>query len=370
MITFGMVRHGSTDLEGVLLTLKEFFSAKTFREFGDCVSCYLPQLFSGQGSMLAPFRNGKLDPERSIRSGLCESGDAIKLYLEHFYQIDPFVVRPFTPYPDKVYTTDDVIKDEESFLKSEYYNDFLKRFSSRNNMLIILENTEQRLAQIVVTRDHKRAPFGSSEKNLARLIGPSLTVALEKILVANDKLQGASMIDLLLERMQTKGVAELDDSFRLIRKNQNWDAMIGAYYREHETRKELPEIVKRELRSQMNKLGSGSEVVLKMESPGSGYRLFLSLRQLVPEIENSGFLLFIGFEYPFLFASKQMKRYRLTEREMEVAALIFEGLENGEIADQLCVSKYTVVNHIRHIFEKASVRSRAELFRRVLELTL
>ena len=51
---------------------------------------------------------------------------------------------------------------------------------------------------------------------------------------------------------------------------------------------------------------------------------------------------------------------RLTPRETEVFGLVRTGLTNRGIADALVVSEATVKVHIRHIYEKLGVRTRAE----------
>jgi NarL family two-component system response regulator LiaR len=53
-------------------------------------------------------------------------------------------------------------------------------------------------------------------------------------------------------------------------------------------------------------------------------------------------------------------RYELTEREMEVLALLAEGLTNPEIAERLVVSRATVKAHVSHILDKLDVSNRAE----------
>ena len=50
----------------------------------------------------------------------------------------------------------------------------------------------------------------------------------------------------------------------------------------------------------------------------------------------------------------------LTPREREVAALVAEGLSNGEIAKRLFISENTVKNHVRNILEKLQLHSRME----------
>ena len=51
----------------------------------------------------------------------------------------------------------------------------------------------------------------------------------------------------------------------------------------------------------------------------------------------------------------------LTEAERRVAALAADGLANRDIADRLFISRYTVETHLKHLFAKLGVVSRAEL---------
>jgi len=51
----------------------------------------------------------------------------------------------------------------------------------------------------------------------------------------------------------------------------------------------------------------------------------------------------------------------LTEGEWRVVALAAQGHTNIEIADRLFLSRYTVETHLKHVFAKLGLRSRAEL---------
>ncbi len=61
-------------------------------------------------------------------------------------------------------------------------------------------------------------------------------------------------------------------------------------------------------------------------------------------------------------------RGALTPREVEVLALVGEGLSNKAIARRLTISSHTVKYHLEAIFAKLGVRSRAEAVTRGLRL--
>ncbi|HEY8340417.1 MAG TPA: response regulator transcription factor [Egibacteraceae bacterium] len=57
---------------------------------------------------------------------------------------------------------------------------------------------------------------------------------------------------------------------------------------------------------------------------------------------------------------QQMPTPRLTDREMEVLALVAQGMNNRDIAKELFISENTVKNHVRNILEKLHLHSRME----------
>ena len=57
----------------------------------------------------------------------------------------------------------------------------------------------------------------------------------------------------------------------------------------------------------------------------------------------------------------------LTQREVEVLRLVAAGLTNAEIAEDLFISRHTVDHHLRSIYRKVDVRSRAAATRYALE---
>lgn len=57
----------------------------------------------------------------------------------------------------------------------------------------------------------------------------------------------------------------------------------------------------------------------------------------------------------------------LTRRECEIAVLVCQGMSNGEIAENLCISEATVKKHISNIFEKLGCSRREQIRKRLFE---
>ncbi|MGH2703661.1 MAG: response regulator transcription factor [Actinomycetota bacterium] len=53
--------------------------------------------------------------------------------------------------------------------------------------------------------------------------------------------------------------------------------------------------------------------------------------------------------------------HSLTPTEQQVVDLVAEGLTNPQIGERLFVSRRTVQSHLRHVFAKLDVATRAEL---------
>lgn len=84
----------------------------------------------------------------------------------------------------------------------------------------------------------------------------------------------------------------------------------------------------------------------------------------------SQILTLVGDVVP-LVAGKSLSEHsilRLSPREKEVLSLLAQGLSNPEIGRALFISPVTVKVHVRHIFEKLGVKSRATAALRAAQL--
>ena len=63
---------------------------------------------------------------------------------------------------------------------------------------------------------------------------------------------------------------------------------------------------------------------------------------------------------PFALNEDRMKDLGITKRELEILALIAQGMSNREIAEKLFVSENTVKTHSSRLFDKLSAKRRTQ----------
>jgi DNA-binding CsgD family transcriptional regulator len=61
------------------------------------------------------------------------------------------------------------------------------------------------------------------------------------------------------------------------------------------------------------------------------------------------------------------KRFKLTDRQMEIVKLLLAGCSNTEIATGLCVCDDTIKGHLKHIMQRLGVHSRTEILSKIIQ---
>jgi len=75
-----------------------------------------------------------------------------------------------------------------------------------------------------------------------------------------------------------------------------------------------------------------------------------------------------GTRYLLIRMPQVKSRIRLSPREQEIVRMVAKGHPNKVIADVLNISSWTVCTHLRRIFAKLGVGSRAAMVAQLLEI--
>lgn len=96
--------------------------------------------------------------------------------------------------------------------------------------------------------------------------------------------------------------------------------------------------------------------------------VFILYMRVVRQVENRNMVqkvseaepLSYEQQYARFLAAVQSIDEELSEREMEVAWLLYRGYTNRQIGEELYIAETTVKKHVSHIYEKLNVGSRKE----------
>ncbi len=78
----------------------------------------------------------------------------------------------------------------------------------------------------------------------------------------------------------------------------------------------------------------------------------------------------VPYTEPFALDERRLKDLGITKRELEILALIAQGMSNREIAEKLFVSENTVKTHSSRLFDKLGAKRRTQAVQIAKEMGL
>ncbi|MES9699154.1 LuxR C-terminal-related transcriptional regulator [Bacillus sp. JJ927] len=241
-------------------------------------------------------------------------------------------------------------------MKSSRYRNVLKPANFGDELRAVCMSKGKCFGHVSLFRDNMSSVFHNDDCKYLSIIAP----------IVGDVLRDSVIKPSLEEKVVGTGIIIFNEEFELLHWNQDgsdWLSNLRMY--EQLNTKEIP----RPLRAVCSKVkanGYNAEFTSKEERVciPLAYGHFLIVR--ASRLESS-----IGFHdrYVVLFERARPEEifplitevYSLTTREKQVIRKIFKGMSTKELAEELCISIYTVQDHLKSIFEKVGVRSRNEL---------
>jgi len=305
-------------------------------------------------------------------------------YKKHFYLFDPLhLTKGLSLNAVMGKSQQEKVFSYDSFLNTEYYNDFLKPQKIHHKLIVNLVAEKELYGRIVLTRPRRFNSFTRQEALTVRTIAPYLAHALaHNNLRMKIKLKG-TVLD-YIEKQSSIGMILLDENLQIIYSNEKAEAAIGKLELprsalDHKDRLP-PQILKdcEEIKKKLRNCPVDGATITKqsiIHCPGkTNFVITSKVLDQGPDWEDSR-LLMVSIEDQMTAEERSlakidpqhlMDKFDLSKRETDVVELLFLGLKNAQIAQKLFISEVTVKKHLQNIFEKVGISNRTALVNRIL----
>ncbi|MBI3753455.1 MAG: hypothetical protein HY266_05320 [Deltaproteobacteria bacterium] len=265
------------------------------------------------------------------------SEGAMLIYLDYYSTLDPFVTGGWWQTRNRVARNTDLVP--VSILReSEFARDFLLPYAGIFYCLgTVLASQGDTVGILGLHRLKSEGDWSDRDKEVFSLLVPHLARAMRNL----DIMERNSILT-----DQRNGIIVIGKDGKLFYMNETAKQIVGK----------MP--------------------LDKIPDPGIGYgpvffkrkRKGYRVRTVPADTRQKGKMILLE-RYP---ANPQMSvrstRLGLSTREEEVAALVIQGYTNREIAEKLCISGWTVKDHLSEIFEKCKINRRSQLASTLLQV--
>jgi DNA-binding CsgD family transcriptional regulator len=241
---------------------------------------------------------------------------------------------------------------------------------------LFLKSEKGLLGAVGLFRPSYASGFTARDKAKAELIVPYLVGILEEKMLSNHIMHCAKVFESVALGWPHKGIMLLDESLEPIYVSDDAYVLMASLCRKEHAHDRLQCSLPQELYCHCEELrgcagDQGYTEPLQRQftltESREGHKLLVLLRLLMHENRP---LFLVGFIPGDLAVSmhRRLNKLGLSQREAEVAWLVFNGMEPSELCDKLCISHHTVKSHLKAIYEKLGVHTRTSLIRRLTNL--
>ena len=307
---------------------------------------------------------------------LCEDKSFLNQYAEYFWRYDPLYQMQFCPTPDNlVFKTDDVIPYSQ-MVKLEYYNSFLRPQNLLGELIIRLYSKGNIYGVISLQRFREHPNFNVNDTQKASLLVPYLNNIFE----IADRFIKINEERMLLEQWMeshSEGLILLDSEFRPLYFNSEAKLFCSFMNGTNKTISSegkgvdilIPQPIMQDCMNLVTSfdndglLKSHSNKIINIENKKRYYIQYFPIVSPLSKLPIPRFIIFVNelTRYGNVVEEIFTTVHKLSEREERVAQYAAIGLTNKQIAEKLCISPFTVQNHLKSIFGKTGLDSRTKL---------
>jgi DNA-binding CsgD family transcriptional regulator len=282
----------------------------------------------------------------------------------------------FSPVPSNpVFKTDDVIPYSQ-LINLEYYNSFLRPQNLLGELIIRLYSKDNVFGAISLQRFKEHPNFEKKDTQKASLLVPFLINIFEtanRFIKINDE-------RILLEQWMeshSEGIILLDSELQPIFYNSKAKLFCQllngmnekTLYDNASIEISIPQVIVQDCKNLTRPLEHNSPLqnstnrIINVKHKKRYYLQYFPIISPSPELPVLRFIIFLSELTGYGECAEEIltKQRKLSEREEIIAQYAAIGLSNKQIAEKLCISPYTVQNHLKSVFEKTGLNNRTQL---------
>jgi DNA-binding CsgD family transcriptional regulator len=304
--------------------------------------------------------------------------EQLRLYNEYYCGLNPWIINARADLAagrDGVGVGEMHCENEE-LVRTDFYNGWLRPQKLKHSIAALIARSGNRAVLCSTLRSGSAGPFSAKDIVFFEALLPHLRRAMltreraGKVFVAGrqalELLENSPSACLLADRA-ARMVFVNRAAREILGKNSGVSLRTGVLVASrHEDTRRLQMLIARAVTTPP----SGGEMAILRER---GQPLLIAVSPIQPHYESSvpsPAVVAIWISDPNRDAMSRAKRIRtlfgLTLAESSVAAELAQGLSLDEISEALGISRHTVRNHLKKIFEKTGVHRQAEIVRMVL----
>lgn len=262
----------------------------------------------------------------------------------------------------------------QKFQKTEYFNDFLRKYSLHHQVILPLNVDNNNLGVIAVLKSKDMNDFNNDEIILLNKINRYIAQNL-KIYLDINRLRKEDYIYKNCSYTLPIGLMVLDSNFSLFYLNENAKLYCSKIC---EAEKINNRINNKPVQNIINLLTN--HLLTNFVAQNKEFKIKISsyciqvLPFMIPDNFNNIETIYAvyisnSYEYKSLNDNNEVFN-KLTKREIEIINLISKGCTNKKIADTLYLSNHTVKTHIQNIYSKMEVNNRTSLMYKLNNINL
>lgn len=339
----------------------------------------LAQAFGSESSAIAAWDTGSGEVTMAVATDNYTPA-LLEEYAAHYRSLDLWLARGAT-LPRFLPQTGAELVDDNELLRSEFYNDYLRRLSHFDMLGGMVEVDRRTEAFIVVHRPFGAARFDGEDKRRVGLLVPHLTQAMR----LQQRLAGIQRTGLIataaLDAMPTCVIA-VGESRALLFANAAAERLLSAGHglavlhgrlrcTDREADRAMGHLIRQACLAAVGQaMGAGGV----LPAPRAEARpLSLLVCPLRPEVTALAppqpmALIFVGDpdERRPISSDMLVRLYALTPAEARLVEALLAGDTLQDYADRAAISLHTVKTQLKHIFAKTGATRQADLIRDML----